>query len=29
MIGVVQLALFKNSKIDQEKTAQNVKAFYR
>lgn len=28
MIGVVQLALFKNSKIDQEKTAQNVKAFF-
>ena len=28
MIGVVQLALFKKSKIDQEKTAQNVKAFF-
>lgn len=28
MIGVVQLALFKNSKIDQEKTAQNVKSFF-
>ena len=28
MIGVVQLALFKNSKIDREKTAQNVKSFF-